>query len=161
MGYDNDNALDIIHGDIKPQNTLIFDNVFGGYTAKVADFGYSTQYTLPQDLIFMPRSWPWAAPEWHHRGFTPAQATKMDTYSFGMLVLWMLFYSTKEDSDSKFISDFRAAPGALALAHQAMQRASQNQQVDLTRFFNATLTSCVATRCSDFGHLHCLLALEK
>ena len=88
MGYDNDNTLDIIHGDIKPQNTLIFDNVFGGYTAKVADFGYSTQYTLPQDLIFMPRSWPWAAPEWHHRGFTPAQATKMDTYSFGMLVLY-------------------------------------------------------------------------
>ena len=76
MLCDNDNTLDIIHGDIKPENTLIFDDGLGGYTAKVADFGYSTQYTMPQDLIFMPRSWPWAAPEWHHRGFTPAQATK-------------------------------------------------------------------------------------
>ena len=78
-----------------------------------------------------------------------------------MLVLWLLCYSTQEDSDSKFVSDFRAALGALALAHQVILRASQNQQADLIMFFNATLTSDVATRCSDFRHLQCLLAPEK
>lgn len=161
MDCDINNTSDIIHGDIKPQNTLIFDNTSRGYTAKVADFGYSTQYATPIDLIHMPRSPAWAAPEWHHRGFTSAQATKMDIYSFGMLVLWLLCYSTLEDSDSKFISDLSAASGALALAHRVIQLASENQEVDLIDFFDATLTSDVATRCSDFRYLQCLLDPEK
>ena len=84
--------LDIVHGDIKPQNVLIFDNEEGGYVARVADVGYSTQWALPDDLVRMPRSRPWDAPEWHHRGFTPTQAMEMDAYFFwyGGLVATLL-----------------------------------------------------------------------
>ena len=89
----------IFHGDIKPQNILLFDKISSGHTAKVADFGYSTRWATPNDLIQMPRSQPWAAPEWHHRGFTPAQALLMDAYSFGMLDLWLISYIDQNNSD--------------------------------------------------------------
>jgi hypothetical protein len=39
----------------------------------------------------MPKSWPWNAPEHHFNRFTPAQARKMDIFSFGMLCLWVMF----------------------------------------------------------------------
>lgn len=97
--------LDIIQGDIKPENVLIFETSSGGYLAKVADFGYSTQYTEMNNLVNMPRSELWHAPEWHHRGFIPAQAMKMDAYSFGTLVPWVLHYTTKENSYLRLKSD--------------------------------------------------------
>ena len=93
-----------MHGDIKPQNVLVFDGAYGAYTPKVADFGYSTRYASPNEAIYMPISRPWTAPEWHHRGFMPAQAAKMDVYSFGMLALWLLFFSTEVDSYRKFVT---------------------------------------------------------
>ena len=79
MEHDNKKTLDVIHGDIKPQKTLTFDDVPGAYSR----IGYHTQYAEPNDLILMPKSQRRAAPEWHHRRcFTPAQAMKMDSYLF-------------------------------------------------------------------------------
>ena len=43
------------------------------------------------DLVSMPMSWPWCAPEHTHHQFQPAQARKMDIFSFGMLCVWVLF----------------------------------------------------------------------
>ncbi|KAL8726452.1 MAG: hypothetical protein Q9166_006705 [cf. Caloplaca sp. 2 TL-2023] len=84
----------IIHGDIKPENVLIFnennENSYG-YYAKLSDFGYSTWFARDDELIKMPKSQPWCAPEWHHRGFRVSDAMKMDAYSFGMLSFWLLF----------------------------------------------------------------------
>ena len=34
--------VDIIHGDIKPQNVLVFKDSVGKTTVRVTDFGYST-----------------------------------------------------------------------------------------------------------------------
>jgi serine/threonine protein kinase len=84
-------ALGIIHGDIKPENVLIFEDEFGVYTASVIDFGYSTRFANEDDTILVPKSWPWHAPEHHDNGFKPAQARKMDVFSFGMLCLYILF----------------------------------------------------------------------
>src|SRR5438046_9225474 len=84
-------SIGIIHGDVKPQNILIFKDDSGNYVAKVADFGYSTQFVNDEELVKMPKSWPWNAPEHHHRGFKPSQARKMDAYSFGILCLWLMF----------------------------------------------------------------------
>jgi serine/threonine protein kinase len=81
---------DIIHGDIKPQNILIFKDGPDGYVARVADFGFSTWFRGDNDFILMPRSRPWYAPEYHGRGFSPDDAKRMDVYSFGMLCLWLL-----------------------------------------------------------------------
>ena len=83
----------VIHGGIKPDNILIYPESDGRYKAKVIDFGYSTLFAEDNDPIVMPCSPPWTAPEWHHRQILPALARKMDTYSFGMLCLWLLFYN--------------------------------------------------------------------
>jgi serine/threonine protein kinase len=61
------------------------------YTARVTDFGYSTRFASENDLIPMPGSQPWCAPEHDRVRFTPAQARKMDVFSFGMLCVWLLF----------------------------------------------------------------------
>lgn len=70
---------------------LIFEDGPGVYTAKVADFGLSTYFRSEKDLINMPITVPWNAPEHHGRAFYPRAAKAMDVYSFGMLCLWLLF----------------------------------------------------------------------
>ena len=158
---DFDLMSDIVHGDLKPQNVLIFDNEEGGYTARVADFGYSTQWALPNELIHMPRSRPWNAPEWHHRGFTPAQAMKMDAYSFGMVVLWLLGYATLKDANFTFEADLHKATEAANLARRLSETILQATRLDLKQFFDATLSQNPMNRCSDFIHLQELLYAEK
>jgi hypothetical protein len=49
----------------------------------------------------MPKSWPWYAPEHHHRGFTFEAARRMDIYSFGMLCLWFIFAEQIKDLAEK------------------------------------------------------------
>lgn len=88
---------DVIHGDIKPENILVFCENENHYVAKVTDFGYSTMFARESDSISMPYSKYWTAPEHHHRGFTPMQARQMDAYSFGMLCLWLAFDRTMVD----------------------------------------------------------------
>ena len=70
---------------------LVFENGSGTYIAKVADFGFSTYFQVEQDLVKIPKSVPWNAPEHHGRHFYPQGAKAMDVYSFGMLCLWLLF----------------------------------------------------------------------
>jgi serine/threonine protein kinase len=82
---------DIIHGDVKPENVLVFKDNTGAYTARVTDFGYSTQFANEDDMVSVPKSWPWCAPEHDRNKFKPAQARKMDVFSFGILCLWFLF----------------------------------------------------------------------
>ena len=151
----------IIHGDIKPQNVLVFDKDTTGLTAKVADFGYSTRWAVPNDLIQMPRSQPWAAPEWHHRGFTPAQAMLMDTYSFGMLVLWLMSRVDQIHSDHYFKLGSGEASKAAELIPQVVEFTLRNQKLDLGTFFNVTLTHDTVSRCSDFQKLQKLLSPER
>lgn len=86
----------VVHGDNKPQNVLVLQTSTEIYTVKVADFGYSTVHATDEDLIQMPRSIHWTAPEWYHRGFSLEQAKKMDMYSLGLLVLWLLCYNTPD-----------------------------------------------------------------
>lgn len=63
-------------------------------SAQMADFGWSF---LPRDgdrnVIDLPKSLPWYAPEYHHRGFTIEQAQKQDVFSFGVLCFWVLFHA--------------------------------------------------------------------
>jgi serine/threonine protein kinase len=83
--------IDIIHGDIKHQNVLIFRDEDHGFIAKMADFGFSTGFQGENDKISFPRSRPWNAPEYHDRYFFPEEAKRMDVYSFGLLCFWFLF----------------------------------------------------------------------
>lgn len=80
----------IIHGDIKPGNVLIFEDD-SRVTAKVADFGFATCLQSGKELLSMPISEPWNAPEYSDHLFQPESARKMDIYSFALLCAWLLF----------------------------------------------------------------------
>lgn len=84
----------IIHGDIKPENFLVFQAKSGEYYLKLADFGFSTLASGRNEdtKVDMPISWPWSAPELsekqHELPFAAAKAT--DVYSVGLLCLWLM-----------------------------------------------------------------------
>ena len=74
------------------------------WIAKLSDFGFSTYVPFPEgELVYMPQSVPWTAPEHHHRGFTFYQAVKMGVFSFGLFALWFL----TKDADEPKIHIFR------------------------------------------------------
>ena len=88
----SDKDTGVIHGDIKPQNVLVFkDPIARKVTVKVTDFGYSTLTVGESGKVLLPKSRPWNAPEHHFGEFKTDEAKKMDAYSFGMLCLWVLF----------------------------------------------------------------------
>lgn len=81
---------EIVHGDIKPANVLVFEDG-KGYKVRVIDFGFSTRFASENDQIFVARSRPWFAPERNRDHFPAAQVQQMDLFSFGMLFIWVLF----------------------------------------------------------------------
>ena len=90
--WKSDKNIGVVHGDIKPQNVLVFkDAITRKVTVKVADFGYSTLTAGESGKVLLPKSRPWNAPEHHFGEFKVHEAKKMDVYSFGMLCLWVLF----------------------------------------------------------------------
>jgi serine/threonine protein kinase len=60
------------------------------FVAKVSGFGFSS-ISEESGLVYLPRSIPWSAPEFHHLAFTFQQAKKTDIYSFGLVSMWLLF----------------------------------------------------------------------
>jgi serine/threonine protein kinase len=83
---------DIIHGDVKPQNALVFPGEFGEYRVKAIDFGYSARYEQENDRVKMFTTPPWTAPEYRsNREWTYSQAVQLDIFSFGLLCFWLLF----------------------------------------------------------------------
>lgn len=85
--------LDIIHGDVKPHNVLVFKADNSSFTTKVADFGFSIRFTQDDNTcIKLARSPLWYAPECDEQPeFTSSQPLKTDVFSFGLLCVWFLF----------------------------------------------------------------------
>ncbi|KAI5077393.1 hypothetical protein GOP47_0007217 [Adiantum capillus-veneris] len=104
----------IIHCDIKPQNVLLDKN----FRAKVADFGLA--YVLKEQqshltITGVHGTRGYLAPEWLHSGEV---TSKIDVYSYGMLLLELVFAGEHAES----------APGVIVnrstLLHSAMQTVS-------------------------------------
>jgi serine/threonine protein kinase len=93
-----------MHGDIKPQNILVFDEN-GSIKAKVADLGYSTTTDSASTLLYLPKSPPWNDPKWHHRGVSLLEGKRMDIFSFGMLSFWILFANVFEKESGSATMD--------------------------------------------------------
>ncbi|TGJ81221.1 hypothetical protein E0Z10_g7548 [Xylaria hypoxylon] len=76
----------IVHGDIKPDNALVFT----GGVVKLSDFGFSA---LASNKLFdLAGTYPWRAPEINSLDRATHQQAKLtDLYSFGMLCLWVIF----------------------------------------------------------------------
>lgn len=89
---------DRVHGDIKPQNVLLFDDEpkMERYTtsgsAKLTDFGYSCFGAQDSDIVSLPYSGIWSPPEYHDRGLELRAAKKADMFSFGLTFVYLLFY---------------------------------------------------------------------
>lgn len=166
------------HGDIKPENVLLFMNGSGEWHAKLADFGYAGWAINNEEdvLIKPPRSRPWDPPEYHHRGFTVLGARKLDIYSFGMLCLWVLFFdrsrvgcSVPTDMNSTWswpFHDFKLLDNmkrenvlgdfAIDLV-RSVEALAANQRENLERFFRSALARDPAERNMDFEELASLL----
>jgi len=86
---------------------------------------------------------------------------KMDSYSFGMVVLWLLGYTAVKDPYHIFERDLDTASEAADLARPLAEFIFEAHKLDLNQFFNATLTHDETNRCSDFDHLQELLTAEK
>jgi len=180
----------MVHGDIKPPNVLIFRDKAGAVFAKLADFGY-TRWALDENavsLIKPPRSRPWDAPEYHHRGFSVAQAKKMDIFSFGMLCIWVLFedklstdtlasmetfytkdtfmpmaYQTRIFRDLNLIDELKHGDGLLALAHNLVRMEKmlgESQVRGLVNFFDSALAHDPERRMLDMEELTLLLGQD-
>ena len=174
--------IEILHGDIKPRNVLIFENWPGNYIPKVADFGFSTYFGGEQSLIKMPQSEPWNAPEYHCRHHEPRAARAMDVYSFGMLCLWLIFgqniavsptLSPPAESNREYVnfeetfqvqkleswkieSDYKVLERAFNLTSKcdSLHWGGKN---DLADFFRSTLALYPDQRSTDFTYLLNLL----
>ena len=142
---------------------LIFKENSGSYTAKVADFGYSYQYASDDDLVELPVSRPWNAPEWHHRAFKPLDAIKMDVYSFGMLCLWCLFQDNEGYPGRTSIEELKSNDTLRVLAQElivVMTGLCDKQKRDLDRLFNLTLVRDPQGRAAKFTQLLPLLVRD-
>lgn len=80
----------------------------------MTDFGYSTYYFQDNDLIQLPKSKPWYAPEYKNSEVTPAEAHEMDVFSLGMLFFWLIF--------ERYLSGMEPLPAEIQWAHLPLQR---------------------------------------
>ena len=81
-----------MHGDIKPQNVLIFRGKSRKYCAKVIDFGNSAQYLDDGHKIEHFGSEAWAAPEYKSGAQRrQSEGIEADLFSLGLLYFWLLF----------------------------------------------------------------------
>jgi serine/threonine protein kinase len=181
---------DMVHSDIKPQNVLVFRDRTGLIFAKLADFGYAGWALDENAASFFkpPRSRPWDAPEYHHRGFSIAQAKKMDIFSFSMLCMWVLFEDklttgtlastevfyakdafmpvtgqTGAFRDLGLIDELKHGDRLLALAHSLVKmekRLNESQVRSLANFFNSAPAHDPERRASDMEQLTFLLSQD-
>lgn len=168
----------MVHGDIKPQNVLVYMDSTGKTTIRVSDFGYSTLVADDTEMIFLPKSRPWNAPEHHYMGFDITAAKMMDVYSFGMLCLWILV-GNRFSADTPTVTiggrteliSFDGHPaqhkrtvleqlkdedkvGDVACQlMQAMSGFSDEHKARLKEFFSLATTLNAEKRTSDFGKL--------
>jgi len=171
-------GTDIIHGDIKPQNVLVFKDCTGKTTVKMTDFGYSTLATGENGCVFLPKSRPWNAPEHHWGEFKVPDAKKTDVYSFGLLCLWVLFGSVPRpqnttehmfDASTECYTSLEQLKKDDKVKHiayglmESVQLAGLNAEhrIRLEEFFRLTVSLEPGERTSDFEKLICLLSKEK
>jgi hypothetical protein len=126
----------IVHGDVKPDNILIFDahnddesRTQFGLRAKIGDFGFSVaEHSHNTMFTLVGRTWPWNDPEWNQPR-TWHQLQKTDVYSYGLLA-WTIL--TRIDLGQLFDIDFAGVD-----VMDAEIRACVEDMKDWTLRFNA------------------------
>lgn len=129
------------------------------------DFGYSSVFMADGDTITMPYSELWTAPEQHHREIRPIQARRMDSYSFGMLCLWLFFYNKSGDRDRNFKNDFEdTQKKPLSWAYELLgveMGLGDRRKKDVKDIFRLTLAQDPAERTAEFTEILQLLSSNR
>lgn len=149
--------LDIIHGDIKPENILVDEERSGRLIAKLIDFGCSSFGATGTDRINLAYTPEWVAPEWRAGSFTIDEAKKTDIYSYGKVCSWILFGMHAFPNDGRnSLFDFGRALEAQPLTNDETSSGHQTHMA-LRCFFELSLHSEPARRISDLSRLLDLL----
>ena len=145
------------------------------YVAKVADFGYSTCVEFGKGIsddqrISLPWSPPWNAPEVCREspGFTYSEAKATDSFSLGLVCLWVLFiqpmFSTGGSQNGQDQLYSMKQAGTLKYLAQtnvdSQQDMDSSTKVALRQFFNSTLSREPSDRDCDLHHLLTLLTQD-
>ncbi|KAI1118428.1 kinase-like domain-containing protein, partial [Nemania sp. NC0429] len=136
----------VIHGDIKPQNVIMFKADDGSFVPKVADFGYSTLLSEPEVTISLPRSRPWFAPEiLEYPNFSPAQASLADIFSYAVeTVTGVRATQDYQDIALRKLSDMRSDNSSLVELSAYLISTDTNFDAEtrnrLREFFHGTLS---------------------
>ena len=110
----------------------------------------------------MPKSLHWVAPEWHHRGFSLLQAKKMDVYSLGLLVLWILCCNTSHSIEPQSqVIVTASSDDVLTFAEENLRLMQIQHRAGIKEFFWNSLRENATDRCADVRHLHEILLKEK
>lgn len=142
---------------------MIFRDTNGLFIAKITDFGYSTILTATDDnhFVYMPKSDPWYAPEYHHRGFTFPDAKRMEIFSYGLFCLWFLFYDAEADfPNASLLKERKSAQQLLSLVRELMANVVVPTTFpisNLERFFDSALAHLPEERATGLGELLSLL----
>ena len=122
----------------------------------------TNENTKAGDLIQMPKSLHWVAPEWHHRGFSLTQAKKMDVYSLGLLVLWILCCNTSHSIEPQSQAIVTASSDdVLTFAEENLSFMQIQHRAGIKEFFWNSLRENATDRCADIRHLQEILLKEK
>ncbi|KAK1833964.1 hypothetical protein QBC39DRAFT_344806 [Podospora conica] len=170
----------IVHADVKPDNVIMRRRNWPGQVSSdmddkmvptISDLGGSIM-GADADEHRLPFSYGWMAPEWHERFFQLQSARRMDVFSFGLVVYWILAWDAKfsamsalEEADE--MARLRnpdtcggdlARRGALGLLQDLEM--SNEQRSDLTEFFEKSLAADPQMRAPNAQHLLPLLGVE-
>lgn len=128
-------------------------------TAKVTDFSYSCIGKSDDDIVILPRSELWQAPEYHRGGCKVKDAKLMDIYSFGLICFWLLFPAEFDDlaSTRGGLTDVQAKAERLASEKNSSELYDSQS---LVKFFAITLSTDPEARKMDWKELVSLLSQE-
>lgn len=121
--------------------------------------------TDSSQLIYVPKSDPWYAPEHHHRGFSFPHAKKMDIFSFGLFCLWFLFYDPEADSPNRSLLKEQKSANQLPLFVRTLLANMVPPETfsisNLERFFDSALAHLPEERASDLDEILQLLGPKQ
>lgn len=138
----------------------------GNPKLQLIDFGYSCFGSTENDIVRLPLSRPWTAPEHHWRGFFISAAKKMDIYAIGMVCAFIIFHSVwsffvsriTEEEEKNFSEDFSRdhEHGVFDLLVDTVKKSKTtgyNLPHSLLDFFRCTLSLNASRRESQIPNL--------
>jgi serine/threonine protein kinase len=151
-GLDALHDCELIHGDLKPENVLLFRSKNGAFIAKLADFGLSFYEEEGMSGVQIIGGTPgWQAPEVEKGERIDSQfLSRTDCYSFGLLI-WSIFLH----SGSKPPSNSRGSRNEIALSEidQVLSHTGENMYHYLRNILEHLLQDCPLQRPTPVGSL--------